>query len=212
MGLVYDADSAIYKFGLLAFSNAHNVTWHRYSDSQVTDAAVCALGSNCPRLKSVNLSSCVQITDAGIIAIARRCPLLVDIDCGHCGLSPCLASCGNGMKGCPRPVWGCSKATSSSLRPRLKNCNRYNNEVNNRVYIFELGFIILCFAGTLLSSAAVIALAEGCRGLRRVCFAECVGVTDDAVKALARNCSLVEIDVFDCQQLTDESMVPLAEG
>ena len=144
MGLVYDADRAIYKFGLLASSNAHNVTWHQYPDSQVTDAAVCALGSNCPRLKSVNLSSCVQITDAGIIAIARRCPLLVDIDCGHCGLSPCLASCGNGMKGCPRPVWGCSKATSSSLRPRLKNCNRYNNEVNNRVDIFEIGFLSSC--------------------------------------------------------------------
>ena len=67
------------------------------------------------------------------------------------------------------------------------------------------------YTGSRLTDAAVTVLAKQCRGITHANFVFCLRLTDAAVVALAEHCSLVDFNFGFCQNVTDTSVVALAE-
>jgi hypothetical protein len=84
---------------LIAFGqHCHNLRELNIRETDMTDTGLKAIAFGCPHLEIVDLDSCTQLTDAALIALGQHCHHLRDLDIRHthmtdAGLRAIAAGC-----------------------------------------------------------------------------------------------------------------------
>ena len=194
----------------LTHLNLHRTRCEAYTNSErsvyhwITDACLEIIAQHCPRLASLNIDGSennVRLTDAGVIALAKGCPELSSLN----------LSC-------------CDQVTKDSMIALAQGCKKLSR-VNVRLCrsIKDAGIIALaqncpqlsyldCSGNELVSDASVLALAQGCPKLSHLNLDHCRCVTSTSVLALAQKCPELCYLNFRLLRVTDEILIPLANG
>lgn len=158
----------------------------------ITGIGLAYLAKNCPRLVSMNLSECALIADDGFCAVAQTCTSLKLVELSKCyGLSnlavqhllrlPFLISMNIG---------GCSEITDQAFAG-------IRCPVMERLNLNNIGR---------LTDTALIALAEGCPGLKELelCGSQ---ITDIGIVRLVSKCTkIVKLNLRGCRQVSDAGL------
>jgi F-box and leucine-rich repeat protein GRR1 len=162
--------------------------------SKVTDAALIALGDNCPLLRRVKLSGVKQITDDGVSAIVQNCPLLLEIDLHQCDLITDVAV---------RSIWLhspqmremrlslCTKLTDLAFPAANVGMNPFaiNNDSNNLPPLqvdrsYEQLRLLDLTGCSAITDDAIEGLVSHCPKIRNLVLAKCLLLTDRSVEAI----------------------------
>eukprot|EP01051_Picozoa_sp_SAG22_P008445 SAG22_NODE_642_length_8224_cov_21.479508_2_plen_757_part_00 len=193
--------------------------------TEITDAAVTALGEHCSHLRSLDLKGCAHITSFGLSVVGRGCPLLVELD-----LDGCTALTDSGAvaigDGCPWltkiKLQDCSAVSDLGVtalaRPRLTevyltNLSRVTDEgvLALARCCSSLRSLILQGLGE-VTDVGVAALGASCPELRQLSLRG-TRITDESLSAIGAGCGqLSMISLVDCAALTDNGLAALAHG
>lgn len=167
--------------------------------TQVTDTVLANIAAQFPRLTSLRLRGCAQLTDEAVMCLADHCACLVTLDLGGCRSigDASLTDLVCHSPGLEEVAVDGTSVTSAAIVVMARRCRSLS---------------VLNAAGGGNMELALIALADCCRGLRRINLEKCRGVTAAAVVALARLCLHLEsINLNLCgRSVTDEAVTALA--
>lgn len=170
------------------------------SFSNTDDAKLIEIIVNCPKLISINLTSCAFITDTSVRTLIDNCPNLRWINLNGCFITD--ASIGAIADKYPDLsniyLKNCALITNAAVIALADKCP-YLTQINLK-------------GCTLITNAAVIALADKCPKLTYTVLTGCP-ITDAAVMALAHKCpNLTHINLANCELITDAALIMLADN
>eukprot|EP00936_MAST-01D_sp_MAST-1D-sp1_P001736 g1736.t1 len=164
------------------------------NENVISDKSLVVVAELCPCLRVINLWGCIDLTDAAIIALAG-CHGLTRVN-----------------------LMGCHRLTDTSIVVLARNCHQLEE-----LHLSECKGV---------SDDAVLAIADNCPNLHTLDLRGCHSISDVALEHLANRCSqlkiinlagaevsdagikllaercrgLVNINVNDCQHLTDDAI------
>lgn len=168
-------------------------------ESTVNDESLKALGSNCQKLKMINLNGCSAITDVGVKHLAEHCHQLV-----YCCLSKCFALTDQALislgQGCQQlrtlGLIGCHQLTDYGFQALAENCKLLEN-----LDLEDCG---------LITDQTLFYLTNNCANLKRLALSHCDNITDEGIKYIGTSQksskSIQYLELDNCTQLTDSSM------
>jgi hypothetical protein len=174
-----------------------NLTGYDY----LNDAMLAKLSTGSPRLRNLNLAYCSDISDVGVRSLAANCRELENL-----------------------VLWGCYGLTNDAVGALAASCPRIQH-LNLRCCrkITDEGLMVIAkgfssmqtlnftYCKT-ITDAGVFHLAEKFPTLSRISFAYCVEISDTSVRHLARWCPQLEaLDLTNCN-ISDESLVYIANS
>jgi hypothetical protein len=145
-------------------------------DSSVTDGGLAEMTSRCPAISTVALRHCHAITDVGVYAIAQGCPQLTTLQVHNlekitdAGLVAIAARCPHlcSVDVSRAQVGDATMAALGQWSPHLKSLD-----------------ISWCVN---VSDKGVIAIANGCRGLKEFNYKGCRKLTPESITEVASRC------------------------
>ena len=151
----------------------------------LTDVALRVIAQHLPKLRLLHLSICSGISDSGVIELARNCHALKELD-----LSNTL-------------VTDASVSAIASNCPMLENLNLADDDLRS----LPTGGRV----PSLITDKSVIALARHCPRLR-VLKLTGTAVTDVGLEALGICCSLENLTLDGCKDVSDAGVAALLPG
>jgi hypothetical protein len=189
---------------------------------KLTVAGMATLAEQCSQLKSVRLVG--GVSDAGVLSIAKHCHMLTAADFSHCNISNTAVVAL--AEGCPLltsvnfsfntiltdvALTALSQKCPLLTSVEVRLCNRLSDVGVCALAQHCTQLVVVDFFSCNLTSAAVIALAQGCPHLSKVNFSFCTPLTNDAVSALVEHCTRLTVAAFSyCPQITSGAIVALA--
>eukprot|EP00899_Mesostigma_viride_P029607 jgi/Mesvir1/9831/Mv14234-RA.1 len=169
----------------------------------VGDATLRTLGTRCPRLQRLELSTTCTVTDAGVRSLGAHCPDLVHLNLGRC---TAVTDAGIQAVGssCPRlqHLWvqGCDRVTDASIRVVA-------------VHVGSALTWLACLHCRYVTDASISVIARCCPQLQRLDVSHCTGVTDASLTALGGHCpQLQHLAAGSCPGCTDATLVAVSQG
>jgi hypothetical protein len=163
-----------------------------------SDADVRTLAEGCPLLEDVDFTFSHDLTDSAVLSLVNYCPGLHSLRLYYCKL-----------------ITDAALETLAQRVPGLLALNVSETQVSDAALETLAqrvpGLLSLDVSGTQVSDAGLARLAEGCKMLQDVIFAG-LAISDAALSGFAKACpGLQGVGVFDCEQITDESIAALAQ-
>ena len=167
---------------------------------KITDTGLLAIVEGSPRLRTFHACKCSYISSNGIMGLSVGCNDLREISLDGCnGLSDRWLSCI--AKGCPElTAFAIARSlyvTDTGISWIAGGCRKLD-----RLTIDNCGNI---------TNSGLRALASGCPDLRIITLLSCLKISDTGVSAMALKCRNLESFLLYHSDITDASLVALAE-
>lgn len=159
---------------------------------KMTDDTLERICSNCPNLKSLDLSSCYSLS-ASVASIVRHCPQLESLSLRYGAAQQGLGS----LAGCSHlralDLGHCRQLTDAALTSIASGCTVLN--------------ILDISEGLQIGDGAIAAVATHCLGLQKLNLYRCTSLTDCALESLARCSQLKKLELWGCINLTKDGII-----
>lgn len=184
----------------------------------MNDETVKQLTTRCPKLESINLSSCEEVTEVGIDALAKNCNTRLL----ECNLSNCPhvddSSVVHLANHCPNlrrvSLYNCHGVTDSAIEHLasmckslisldLSSCEKVTDRSLIRLSQSCPSLEVLCVEETTITNEGIVEIARSCRSLNTLKLAYCKGLMDAGLAELARGCpEMRHLDLSYCNNFS----------